>query len=257
MKKVGLALGSGGARGIAHIGVLKVLEANNIKIDYIAGTSIGAVIGAFYASGLSVLEIEKIALETDIFKIFTTLLDPSFKKGLVKGKKLEKLLESHLKCISFEDCKIPFAAVATDIHTGDKFKFLKGNLIKAIRASVSLPLIFKPLELDGKLLTDGGLSEPIPVQTIKDMGADIVIAVNLDTHTFEEEDTPNTYDIAYNSINILRHHLAKSICEQADVVLNIDLGMKDYWYKFDNVDKKIEAGAKCMQENLENLKSML
>jgi len=256
-KKIGLALGSGGARGLAHIGVLKFLEENNIKIDYIAGTSMGAIIGGLYASGLSANEIEKIALETDMLDIFKTLFDPSLKRGFMAGNKMTAFIQENLKVENFEDCKIPFSCIATDIKTGERVLLNKGNIAEAIRASSSLPLIFKPVEVDKSMLTDGGLSEPVPVKTVSDMGADIVIAVNLDTHTFEEEKKPGWYDIAYNSINIIRHHLALLACEKADITLNIDLGVKDYWYKFDDTDQKITVGKKSMEKEFKKLLQLL
>lgn len=253
--KIGLALGSGGARGLAHIGVLKVLEENDLKVDYIAGSSIGAMIGGFYSSGLSVEEIEKIALGASWRDIFS-LIDPKLKCGLVGGEKVEEFINQQLGKKEFEDCKIPFSAVATDLKTGEVVLFDKGDLTGAIRASISIPLVFKPVEMDGRVLADGGLSEPVPVETVRKMGADIVIAVNLDGHEYKKDQLSKWFDIANNSLSILRHHLALSDAKGADITLDVGLG-GEYWYEFVNGKSKIEAGEKIMKENLLRLQSLI
>jgi len=257
--KIGLALGSGGARGLAHIGVIKVLEENNIPIDYIAGSSIGAMVGGFYASGLSVKEIEEIALSTDWRRVFSTLFEPSSKKGLIGGEKVKTFIEEYIDGKTFETCKIPFAAVATDLKTGEVVVLDKGEMASAIRASVSIPLIFKPVEIDGRTLADGGLSAPIPAEIARNIGADIVIAVNLDKHCCDEQWNPGWYDIANDSLNILRHHLALLNTRNADIVIEVDAGKTSWnsWYKFVNGRDKILAGEKAMKELLPRLQEMI
>jgi len=253
--KIGLALGSGGARGLAHIGILKVLEKHDIKIDYIAGSSIGAIIGGFYASGSDVERIEKFALGANRRSIFS-LIDLKLKCGLIGGKKIEELIDAKLKVKEFENCKIPFSAVATDLKTGEVVLFDKGDLTSAIRASISIPLVFKPMELDGRILADGGLSEPVPVKTVREMGADIVIAVNLDGYICSENWTSRWFVIADNSFSILRHHLALSGTRSADIVIDVGLG-QDYWYEFINGRDKIEAGERVMEENIIRLQELI
>lgn len=250
--KIGLALGSGGARGLAHIGVIKVLEENNIPINFIAGSSIGSLIGGLYAAGLTIKEIEKIALETNWRQIFSVLFDPYFKQGLISGKKLEKIIKNYLQEKNFEDCKITFSAVATDLKTGEIVIFNKGKISSAIRASMSIPLIFKPVEINGRFLADGGLSSPIPVEVVKSMGADIVIAVNLDKHYYDENKKPKLYDIINDALNILRHHLALANIKNADIVIEVNLS-KNYWYQFVNGRNKILAGEKATKEILPKL----
>jgi NTE family protein len=254
--KIGLALGSGGARGLAHIGVIKVLEENNIPIDFIAGSSIGAMVGGFYASGLNIKELEEIALGTDWRRIFSTLLEPSFKKGLIGGEKLKTFIEQHTDRKNFETCKIPFAAVATDLKTGEIVVLDEGEMAPAIRASISIPLIFKPVEIDGRTLADGGLSAPVPAEITRKMGANIVIAVNLDKHYYDEQWKPGWYDIANDSLNILRHHLALLNTVNADIVIEINTG-KTFWYKFVNGRDKILAGEKATKEMLPKLQKMI
>jgi NTE family protein len=254
--KIGLALGSGGARGLAHIGVIKVLEENNIPIDFIAGSSIGAMVGGFYASGLNIKELEEIALGTDWRRIFSTLLEPSFKKGLIGGEKLKTFIEQHTDRKNFETCKIPFAAVATDLKTGEIVVLDEGEMAPAIRASISIPLIFKPVEIDGRTLADGGLSAPVPAEITRKMGANIVIAVNLDKHYYDEQWKPGWYDIANDSLNILRHHLALLNTVNADIVIEVNTG-KTFWYKFVNGRDKILAGEKATKEMLPKLQKMI
>jgi len=254
--KIGLALGSGGARGLAHIGVIKVLEKNNIPIDFIAGSSIGAMVGGFYAAGLSIREIEEIALSTDWRKVFSVLSDPSLKKGLIGGEKVKAFIESYIDGKSFADCRIPFVTVATDLKTGEIVILSKDKMAQAIRASISIPLVFKPVEIDGRVLADGGLSVPVPVEIARNMGADIVIAVNLDRHYCDEKWSPGWYDIANDSLNILRHHLALLNTASADMVIEIDAG-KSYWYQFVNGRDKILAGEEAVERQLPQLRELI
>ncbi len=219
--KIGLALGSGGARGFAHIGVIQTLEKYNIPIDYIAGSSIGAVIGAHYAKYKS---SEKLVHDAFILnrKKGLQLFDPVFKFGIFKGEKFEKHIQELLQTTNFDALQIPFAAVATDLQTANSVVFKSGDLIKTIRASSSIPGFFQPLQYENKILGDGGLSNPVPHDVVKKMGADIVIAVNLD-RIFENRDEikiPSLYNIPIQSINILRHNLAHHSLANADIVLS-------------------------------------
>jgi len=254
--KIGLALGSGGSRGLAHIGVIKALEENNIPIDFIAGTSIGAMAGGFYAAGLGVKKMENIVLEINWRRMFS-LVDPRLKQGLITGEKVKTFIEGYVDGKRIEDCKIPFVAVATDLKTGEIVVLNKGEMAQAIRASISIPLVFKPVEIDGRMLADGGLSAPVPVEIVRAMGADIVIAVNLDKHYHDENWKPGWYDIANDSLNILRHHLALSNVSTADIVINIDVGKNNYWYQFINGQDKILTGEKATKEILPKLQEII
>ena len=254
--KIGLALGSGGSRGLAHIGVIKVLEENNIPIDFIAGSSIGAMVGGFYAAGLSIKEIEEIALSTNWRRLFSVLFDPHLKQGLIGGEKLKTFIENYINGKKFEDCKVPFVTVATDLKTGEVVVLNKGEIAQAIRTSISIPLVFKPAEINGRMLVDGGLSAPVPVEIVRGMGADIIIAVNLDKHYCDEEWKPGWYDIANDSLNILRHHLALSNVANADIVIDINVG-KNYWYQFTNGQDKILTGEKATKEVLPRLQEII
>ncbi|MDI6799668.1 MAG: patatin-like phospholipase family protein [Actinomycetota bacterium] len=177
--KVGLALGSGSANGLAHIGVLKVLEREGIGVDMIAGTSIGALIGGFSASGLLAKEIEKIAVSFDLKKLASLVDLASPTKALVSGNKVEGFIREQIGGKSFDDLKIPFACVATDLVSGEEIVFSQGDVADAIRSSIATPVIFSPVEDSGGMLVDGGVVNPVPVDVARGMGADVVIAVSV------------------------------------------------------------------------------
>jgi len=178
--KIGLALGSGSARGLAHVGVIMALEAYNIPIDIITGSSIGSVIGSLYASGATVRQLEEVALSIKKSKTLF-LIDPVFPhSGLISGDRIEKMLNQFgIKDKTFDDLKIPFAAVATDVESGAEVILNQGKVIDAVRASISIPGIFTPVKYQDYYLVDGGVVDPVPVDVVKMMGADIIIAVNL------------------------------------------------------------------------------
>jgi len=175
---IGIALGSGSARGLAHIGVLRALQEYDIKIDRIAGSSIGALIGAVYADGnLPLLESSFKSLDR---RKLTALLDLTVPRaGLIEGKRVTNFIRDHLSCNSIEDLPIPFCAIATDILSAKQCVFNKGNLVDAIRASISVPGIFTPVQQGEMVLVDGGLVDPVPVSTTAQMGASYLIAVDL------------------------------------------------------------------------------
>jgi NTE family protein len=256
--KIGLALGSGGPRGLAHIGVIKALEENNIPIDFIAGSSIGAMVGGFYAADKDIEQIEKIALGTN-WRLMVSLLDPSFRQGLLGGEKVKKFIESHIDGMSFENLKIPLSVVATNIKNGDVVVLNKGEVASAIRASISLPLVFKPIEWENKLLADGGLSLPVPVEVARTMGAEFVIAVNLDADFFANDNgksSPGFYKIADNSIGILRHHLACWNIKDADLVISPQVGGA-HWGNFLDGKDIILAGEEAIKKVLPQLKELI
>ena len=177
-KKVGLALGSGSARGGAHIGVIRALAEAGIRIHCVAGTSVGAVVGAVFASGkLDALEEVVIGFDWKQVVRFFDVVFP--KSGLIDGKKVADFVRGHVRGENIEDLPIPFIAVATDLATGREVIIQDGDLIEAIRASISVPGIFTPVRREGSVLADGGLVNPVPVAVAREMGADFVIAVDL------------------------------------------------------------------------------
>jgi NTE family protein len=176
--RIGYALGGGAARGLFHIGVLGVLEEHGIYPDVIAGTSMGAIIGALYASGLSAGELKKMAIDLD-WKQIIRMTDIALPfNGLIQGKKITALLRSILKDKDFDQMKKEFACVATDLTTGEEVVMDHGSLIEAVRASISIPLIFTPVKAGGRFLVDGGLVNVVPVSVCRDMGATFIIGVN-------------------------------------------------------------------------------
>lgn len=181
--RVGLALGSGSARGFAHVGVLKVLEANDIPIDMIAGASMGAFVGGFYAAGVSAAELEEMVLSyRSKRKVRSTIFDFTIPRyGISKGNRLAKFMRHRLKDITFDDLSIPFAAIATDISNGDEIVLRHGVLWQALRASGSVPVLFEPFRLDGRYLIDGGITNPLPTDVLIEHDVDIIISCAVNT----------------------------------------------------------------------------
>lgn len=175
-KKIGLALGSGAARGLAHIGVLKVLEAEGIEIDCITGSSVGAVVGACYASGASLEELERISLDLTIYKLISLTLP---RRGLIDCEKISALIYPFIGGASFEDLSIPLGIVATEIDTDSLKVFRTGDVLQAVQASMAVPGVLQPVILNNHVYVDGGVKDPVPVEAARNLGADIVIAVNL------------------------------------------------------------------------------
>lgn len=175
---VGLALGSGSARGLAHIGVLRAIREAGIEVDVMAGTSMGALIGAvFAAGGLDSLTAKFLGLD---WKYLVSLLDPVFpRSGLIDGRKIADFVRTLVPDTAIEDLNIPFAAVATDLASGREVVIDHGDLTEAVRASIAVPGVFTPVRRDGHILVDGGLVDPVPVSVARRMGADLVIAVDL------------------------------------------------------------------------------
>ncbi|MFQ6033884.1 MAG: patatin-like phospholipase family protein [Candidatus Bipolaricaulia bacterium] len=176
---IGLVLSSGGARGAAHTGVLKVLAERRIPIDTIVGTSMGAMVGGVYAAGVSTERIEEEWLKTDIMRVARSFLPTFPLHGWSSGSTLYRALQSLVGDARIEELPLKFAAVATDIETGEEVVIQEGLLVDAIRASSSVPGLFVPVELDGRFLVDGGLVNPLPVDVARRLGAEIVIAVDV------------------------------------------------------------------------------
>lgn len=175
--KVGLALGSGAARGLAHVGVIKTLEDEGLHFDLIAGTSIGAFIGALYAAEVPIHRIEETALAVD-WKRLTRLLDPVLPtSGLIDGKKLMAFMAELLPVRTFEELSIPLAITATDIETGEAIIIKQGDLLEGLRAGLAFPGIFSPVRFGNRFLVDGGLCQPVPTDVVRNLGAECVIGV--------------------------------------------------------------------------------
>ncbi|MAF99505.1 MAG: hypothetical protein CMH61_02735 [Nanoarchaeota archaeon] len=175
-KKLGLALGAGGARGLAHIGILKILEKHGIQVDYIAGTSMGAVIGAFYGAGHSPEDLEQIAKTTD----WRNIVDFNIPKvGLVTGQLIERKIDKLVYGKNFKDLRFPLRVVSYNLTKREQVIFSKGNISTAVRASLSIPAIFSPLKIGQSFFVDGAVGDPTPFDVVKEMGADVILAVDL------------------------------------------------------------------------------
>lgn len=274
-KKVGLALGSGAARGIAHTGVLAVLEKEGIPIDMIAGTSTGAVVGALLAQGKDAGHIKELALDLSWKKI-APLLDPSLpRSGLIKGRKIKDLLASFIGGdIKFGALKIPFACVATDITTGEEVVLNRGPVSEAVRASISLPAVFAVVKKEGRYLVDGGLVDPVPVNVVKQMGADFVIAVNVIPDVVERahrirkereegnqgpEKEPNIFHVLLQSIYIGTYTLVARSMEEADVIIEphvAHIGSGDFHHAQECIRQGELAAQRAVPEIKRKLKNL-
>ncbi|HUE57742.1 MAG TPA: patatin-like phospholipase family protein [Candidatus Udaeobacter sp.] len=249
--RVGLALAGGFARGIAHIGVLRVLREASIPIDCVAGTSVGALIGAGYCAGSSLENMEKVGSATSFadFGRWT----PSW-LGLATNQRMEKYLTRFTSAKTFEELKTPLAIAATDINAGVSVYYSHGPLVPAIRASCAYPGLFLPIQHEGRTLVDGFLTAPVPVEGALLLGADIVIAVYLESGTVEQ---PRTFtDILSRAFNILQRHSDLAWRTQADVIIEPDVKLF-VWDDFSKTPDMIAAGEAAALAALPQIRAAL
>ncbi|HMU81903.1 MAG TPA: patatin-like phospholipase family protein [Leptospiraceae bacterium] len=260
--RIGVALGSGAARGWAHIGVLRCLEMNRIPVDVVAGCSAGAVIGAFYAAR-AMTQVEKFALMYKGVRDTFKYLDFSPRSGgLVQGKNFIKFLEEHLPVRNFSELKMPFGVVATDLVHMEEVHISDGPLLPAIRASVAVPGFLSPLESrspagEVRQLVDGGLLNPVPVSLCRKLGADIVIAVDLNSEKFHEPAKSMT-DIMARSIDAMRevHKRNNFNFYPADVL--VEPHMPEFgFFDYHRTQEAIDIGSKAAEEKLDRIKRLL
>lgn len=234
MKKVGLALGSGGVRGLAHVGVIKTLLKHQIPIDFISGSSIGAWVGAHYALFQDIEKLEEITAGKKQEKLLS-FLEPTFTGGLIKGDKLEKLLNNWLNHATFNDLSIPLKMVATDLTNGEPVILDTGALAPAIHASMAIPGLFQPVKNKEKILVDGGICNPVPDEVVKNMGAKIIISVNLDDFRMDDDINKKRWslgEITYRTIKIMRHNLAKNSLRNSDFIIEPRLAKYSSWKQY-------------------------
>ncbi len=266
-KKIGLALGGGGARGLAHIGVLKVLENYKIPIDMIAGTSMGAVIGALYSAEPNAKKLIKNAIESNWKDLFDYTIS---KSGLIKGKKIEEFLGQKLDKIKFKELKIPLYVTAFDLDQKREIIFSRGDVVKALRASFSIPGIFIPVKNKGRILVDGGVTDIIPTEALRKAKADIIIAVNVDS--LKEKSTlygqradlkdinkkiPNLINTITRSLQVIESEACKSEIEKekADIVISPKLE-KIGTFEFSKVKQAIKIGERKARRSIEEIKKL-
>jgi NTE family protein len=262
VKKVGLALGGGAARGLAHIGVLEVLEKEGIPVDLIAGTSAGAVAGALYAQGKSAGQIKELALDTG-WRRLVSLIDLALpRSGFIEGARIKNQLKAIIGDISFSDLKIPLSCLATDISSGEEVVINDGSVLEAVRASISVPVIFTAVKRGGRYLVDGGLVNPVPVSTVRQMGADLVIAVNVippmgvRLQPGKEAKAPGIFQAMLHSLYIATYSLVMSSLAEADIVIEPRLPHIGYG-DFHRVRDSIKQGEIAAQELIEQIKQQL
>ncbi|WP_035057829.1 patatin-like phospholipase family protein [Andreprevotia chitinilytica] len=218
--RIGIALGGGAAKGFAHIGVIKMLEANGIKLDVVAGTSAGSVVGSLYASGLDAFQLQESAFSLDEAQIRDVSL---MSGGLVKGQKLQDYVNKLVGGRPIEKLGKPFAAVSTELETGKRTVFVRGNTGMAVRASSSIPGVFEPVSISGKRYVDGGIVSPVPVDAARELGADIVIAVDISAKP-DGKSPSNMVGIVNQAIMIMGQTLGKQELARADVVIRPVVG---------------------------------
>ena len=283
--KIGLVLGGGGARGLGHIGVLKALKKHSIPIHMVTGTSIGAVIGAMYAATLDPHWIEnkfkefidseaykRIGLHrlvptsqpnSSIFQTAATYMKNQIiinlandRLGILKQERLSEIIDFMLPVKTFEELKIPFSCLAVDLNSGEDVVFNSGNLIEAIVASSAIPGYIPPIEKDGMLLTDGAVSCPVPVKTVRKMGADFRISVDVGLNHFEPLENPNLLQVFGRAEQITSTRLGEVKSEKADITIRPDT-MNVFWAEFDKIDQLIKLGAEETEKQFWQIKDNL
>jgi len=222
--KIGLALGGGAARGFAHIGVIKALEANGIVPDIVVGTSAGSVVGALYAAGNNAATLQRLAYDMDEAAISDWAL-PLFgtKSGVLKGEALQSYVNKAVKNRPIEKLKLPFGAVASDLKTGQPILFTRGNTGMAVRASSAVPGVFQPVTIGSHTYVDGGLVAPVPVRFAKEMGAEFIIAVNISTQT-EAQAAVSSLEVIMQTFSIMGQRINQYELRDADIVIQPPLG---------------------------------
>jgi NTE family protein len=262
-KKIGLALGSGAWRGLAHIGVIKSLSQNNLPIDFIAGSSIGSIIGGLYAAIGDINEVEKIATSLSFISIIKSIFQKPSSKVPVFNRRFNHFFRNIIGDIQIEDLKIPYCAVASDLITGKAVNINQGSLITAMEASSAVPLFFKPVKINNNYLFDGGMTTPVPTDIIRQMGADIVIGVNLYGGIFPINLDRQSKISRIKATKISRflwlNQLAQINLKSADISLDLKIPDDDYGFfvKFLNNQKIIDYGQKSTDAVINQINQQL
>lgn len=255
--KVGIALGGGAVRGLAHIGVLKVLKEYQIPIDFIAGTSMGGAIGGLVAAGIDIEEIESFVLNTPSYQFVDWGIR---KRGILAGNKIYTRLihflkQKGLENIRIEQLEIPFRAVSVDLIKGNVFVFEEGNLCLAIRASTSVPGIFSPVHYRDKVLVDGGVLNNLPADLLRGAGVDVAVAVDVERE-HEEQEPRNLFDVVYRSFTIMTTEQRRTNLKHADVVFRPEVG--HIWaFDISKIRECIEAGEREARQKVNDLLLLL
>ena len=251
-KKLGLALGAGGAKGVAHIGALQALNDNGIYPDIITGCSAGSVVGACYAYGMTPKSIYAECLKLNK----SDFVDPSINvlkhKSILKSDKIRVLLEKYLKGALIEDLEKPFCCVAADLKTGKLHEFTSGDVVTAVKASCAIPIFYSPVEIQGMVLVDGGLIERTPVNAAKKLGADVTVAIDVNCDACLSGEITNIVSVALRAIDIMEHRIKNGGGKKADVTIRPDLKTIDQ-FKVERLDHIYKQGYRSIIDNLDKI----
>ena len=258
-KKLALALGSGGAKGFAHIGVLKAFEEAGIHFDIVTGSSMGAIVGSCYALGVTSDKLEERAIKLSSGDIFDIKLPNSY--GFIKGDKAEKTIRAFLdaedKPVMFSDCLVPFACVASDISKAELVKLTAGDIISAVRASFSICGVFRPVLINGRKLLDGGIFCRVPVDIARELGANYVVAVDCIGETKEEEvDNFKYLDTISRIFNIMDYQISKPEIERSDFLISLYQPNVSA-VRINNIKESIEIGYNETKKCIPKIKKLL
>jgi len=250
--KVALVLGAGASKGFAHIGVLKVLQSNNIPLHMIVGTSAGSFVGSLYAYGYDAYQLQRMSMALEKSDIIDFTIPDN---GFIKGEKLESYVNTALRYTPMESLKIPFYAVATDIQKGEEAVFGSGNTGTAVRASCAIPGVFKPVRISNRTYVDGGVVSPVAVHAARQYGADVVIAVDISSG-IEDTAPQSTIDTLLQSIDVMYSKISSIQLQKADVVIRPNvryIGASDFTRRHEAVLE----GEKAAMEALPRIQQIL
>ena len=250
---LGLALGGGFARGFAHLGVLQVLEQNHIPISCIAGTSVGSILGAAYASGAPLARIIATCRTLRLRDIARWRVS---RLSLASNHRLGDLISRVFDAREFEELQIPMAVVATDLNSGEPVVLTHGKLVDAIRASCAFPGLFEPVEIGTRCLADGGLVAPVPTRAARDLGASFVLGVSVGIHDGYRGTPTNIFQVVSRAVSASQKHQTEVWERHADLALRPDVG-SIAWDDFDRADEAIEAGAAAARRAIPRIQKLL
>ncbi|MDP4085707.1 MAG: patatin-like phospholipase family protein [Bacillota bacterium] len=250
--RIGLALGSGGARGFAHLGAIKILKDEGIPIHMIAGSSMGALVGCFYGAGTNLDRLYQLstAFKRKYFLDFTVP-----KMGFIKGNKVKEFIRIFTHGKNIEELSLPIGVVATDLLTGEKIVFKKGPVAEAVRASISIPGIFIPEKVNGRILVDGGVSDRVPVSVAREMGADIVIGIDVSRVKRNAEIT-SIYDVIMQSFDIMQTEIVLNRENASDIMICPKVEMYSS-RAFTNIEEIIVIGEEETRKHIEQIKRVI
>lgn len=255
-RTLGLALGAGGARGVCHLGFLQVLKKHKIEISCLSGSSMGAVVGGAFASGGDLCEMEETIKSVKQIELMDMNVLPITKKGLVKGIAAKMLIDPHLEVKKFEDMPIPFSCVAVDLLSGECDILNSGDLLTAIRASFSIPGVFEPVSLNGKLYVDGGVLCRLPIKAVKMFKPDVVVAVDAVGEAVKVDSMKSIFDVIFRSFDLLDWQNTQKIASSADLLISpVMKTAKVYHTKY--IKEALEAGYKAGEDNIGKIKELV